>query len=549
MTKLLVKNGFVFDPMNNIEGDVKDILIENGRIVSKFSNNSEVKQINATGKTVIPAALDIHAHIASQQLNWARLIGSNNKLFQQRWKGLTLEHIAKSYLSNGYTYILETNVYPSLSKHTLFDLTNLPVLDTSFLLNVSNLWPLELEFQRGMVKDGAAFLSDMLNKTKAFGIKVYNPFEAENWNWKILRENLNEKGRLFNFTPINVYENLLRFVEELKLPHALHAHIEGYESKIGQANLKNVLNKLSSLDLEPSGSRNEIFHLAHASSYNIDGDNTELVNFYNNHRNFDLDLGFIGFNDINPLVTSDRRLINDLTIDANPYKVVRFAVEFEGDFFATFRKFDKKNYGHSILWANAYDLVFKIKDKWQLQFSINYPNYADIYDIPNIATLLLSSKARGAYMKDMNKDFLKDYPLVNNEETISFNDFIIITRASPAKSLGISHIKGGFTEGSDADLNVIDLNIQELNLDTEYEQLKNALNNIEYVIKDGKIIKHNENIDMNLRGKILWASGKVKEEDSKLLLKRKEDFFQKYNSLFLKSYSMPTKGLNLKEID
>jgi formylmethanofuran dehydrogenase subunit A len=54
---------------------------------------------------------------------------------------------------------------------------------------------------------------------------------------------------------------------------------------------------------------------------------------------------------------------------------------------------------------------------------------------------------------------------------------------------------------------------------------------------------------MNLRGKILWASGKVKEEDSKLLLKRKEDFFQKYNSLFLKSYSMPTKGLNLKEID
>ena len=65
MTKLLVRNSFVFDPFNNIEGDTKDILIEDGKVVDKFANSSDVKEIDAKGKTVIPAAVEIHAHVAS----------------------------------------------------------------------------------------------------------------------------------------------------------------------------------------------------------------------------------------------------------------------------------------------------------------------------------------------------------------------------------------------------------------------------------------------------------------------------------------------------
>jgi formylmethanofuran dehydrogenase subunit D len=68
----------VFDPFNNIEGDAKDILIEEGKVVDKFASSSDVKEIDAKGKTVIPAAVEIHAHVASQQLNWVRLLGTND---------------------------------------------------------------------------------------------------------------------------------------------------------------------------------------------------------------------------------------------------------------------------------------------------------------------------------------------------------------------------------------------------------------------------------------------------------------------------------------
>jgi formylmethanofuran dehydrogenase subunit A len=547
--KLHIKNGLIYDPINHIEGEVKDILIENGKVVGKFSNSADIQEIDASGKTVVPAALDIHAHIASQQLNWVRLLGSHNSEFFSYWKGLTLEHIARSYISNGYTFVLEANVYPSLSKHTIFDLSHIPELDTAFLLNLSNYWPLELEFQRGIVEDGAAFISYLLKEIKAFGIKAYNPFESENWNWKVVRDNLNEKGRLYNFAPMDVYVSLVKFIEDLELPHALHAHIEGYESEKAESNLRELLEKINGLNLTPKGERNEVFHLAHASSYNVSNNNSDIINFYNAHQNYDLDLGFIAFNVINPLVTSDRFLINSLTNEKNPYEIVRYATEFEGDFFATLRKFDKQNYKHCNIWANAYELALKIKNKWQLQFSMNYPNYADVLDVPEIASLLLSSKAREDYMKDLNEQFVKNHPIVSSDQNISFQDYIIITRASPAKSLGISHIKGSLTEGNDGDLNIIDLNPLEIDPEEDYMQIRNALSHIEYVIKAGKIVKRKNQFDITEKGHILWASGKVKKDDVKLLFKRKEEFFQKYNSLFLNSYSVSVNDKIFKKVD
>ena len=59
MSKLIVKSGLVFDPLNNINGEVKDILIEDGKIVEKFSSTKNVNEIDAKNKTVIPAAIEI----------------------------------------------------------------------------------------------------------------------------------------------------------------------------------------------------------------------------------------------------------------------------------------------------------------------------------------------------------------------------------------------------------------------------------------------------------------------------------------------------------
>ena len=558
MEKIIIKNGLVFDPLNDINGEVKDILIENEVIVEKFTSKNDIKKIDAKGKTIIPSALDIHTHIASQQVNWARLLGTNNKAFQEIWKGLTLKNIARDYIKNGYTFILEANVFPSLSKQSIFDFKRLPVLDKAMLLNGSNLWAIELEYQKGKIEDMAAFLSDLLTLTKGFGFKAYNPFESESWNFKVLREDLTENGRLYNFSALDVYENLTKANEQLGLPHSIHAHIEGYETPKGEDNLSVVLNQIRSLNLTANSNikskikRSQIFHLAHASAYNVNGDNEWLIKFMNENNNFDLDLGFIGFNQINPLITSDRRLIDTLLNKndiENSFKLIRSAVEFEGDMFAALRNFRKDNKSDCILWANSLDLALSIKDKWQMQLSINFPNYAHINDVSEIATWLTSKKARNEFIADMNQEFVKNNSLQKHDESLSFNDFVILSRASPAKSLGLGDIKGNLGIGSEADINILNIDLIETDISQDPEKLKSALKNIEYVLKAGKIIKNNDKIDLTPQGKIFWTEGKSVKEDKTFIMKKKREFYQKYYSIFYDSLKITVENKYLTKIE
>ena len=546
--KIIIKNGIVFDPLNKIEGEVKDILIEDGIIVDTFTSEKDVKKIDANNKTVIPAALDIHSHFASQQVNWARLLGSKNEVFQDTWEGLRLENIAKNFISNGYTFILEANVFPSLVKQTIFDFTHFPVLDKAMLLNVSNFWPLEIEFQKGKIEDMAIFLSDLLLKTKGFGFKAYNPFESASWDFKVVRDDLSKQGRLFNFNALDVYKNLTRCVEFLGLPHSIHAHIEGCEQEQGIKNLFDVLEEIKSLGLESPNYRSQLFHLAHASSYNIHGDNSKLIDFFNNNKDFDLDLGFLGFDNINPLISSDRRLINSIYNPEVPRKLIRSAIEFEGDSFSTIRTFNKNNETDCILWANSIDLALNIKNKYQLQSSINFPNYANITKMPQIATWLMSSEARNNFMKNMNSDFQNKTVLKDNKDTLTFNDFIIITRASPAQSLGLGRIKGNLGLGADGDLNILNLNLTEIDENKDYDELIKALSNIGLIVKAGETIKKDDNFNLNIQGKIFWSNGKLEKKDPLMILSKKEEFYQKYASVFYDSFKTTIDANYLRKI-
>jgi len=556
--KILIKNGIVYDPLNKIEGEKKDILVESGQIVDKFTNSKDIKEIDATGKTIIPSAIDIHTHVASQQVNWARLLGSNIDKFKEVWKGLRLKNIAKDYISMGYTFILEANVFPSLAKQTIFNFQQIPVLDKAMLLNISNLWPLELEFQRGKIKDMAVFLSDLLSKTYGFGFKVYNPFECETWDFKELREDLTKQGRLYNFSALDVYENVVKCVESLGLPHSTHAHIEGYENKIGKKNLFTVLEKIKSLNLAPNQQtnsnvkRNQIFHIAHANSYAYDGNNETLINFLNNNQNFSVDLSFIGFNKINPIITSDRRLINSmLTLDAidNQYKLISSAVEFEGDSFVSMRTLDKSSNQDCILWANALDLALNVKNKYQVCFSLNFPNYANLMDIPEIATWLTSKEARDNYMEGMNKEFLKDSILKSDDKILNFTEFLQLTRVSPAMCLGLGSIKGNIGLGADADINILNLNIKETDLTKDFGKFKKELSNIEYVIKSGEIVKKQDKFNLKPQGSIFWANGKADTEGKDLIMSKKEEFYRKYSSMFYDSYQVSVDKNLLRKIN
>ena len=74
MQDILIKNGTVFDPINNIDGEIIDIAISKGKIVDKVDeSNAEV--IDASNKIVLPGGVDIHSHIAGPKLTWVVFLG------------------------------------------------------------------------------------------------------------------------------------------------------------------------------------------------------------------------------------------------------------------------------------------------------------------------------------------------------------------------------------------------------------------------------------------------------------------------------------------
>ena len=77
MKDLIIKNGLVYDPLNNIDGEKKEIHIKDGIIVEKV--NGDAKIIDASGLVVMPGGVDIHSHIAGTKVNAGRsLVGTIN---------------------------------------------------------------------------------------------------------------------------------------------------------------------------------------------------------------------------------------------------------------------------------------------------------------------------------------------------------------------------------------------------------------------------------------------------------------------------------------
>ncbi len=64
MSRLLIKNGRVIDPANNVDA-LLDVLISKGKIekVAKNIRVSKVKKIDAKGKYVVPGLIDMHTHL------------------------------------------------------------------------------------------------------------------------------------------------------------------------------------------------------------------------------------------------------------------------------------------------------------------------------------------------------------------------------------------------------------------------------------------------------------------------------------------------------
>ncbi|MDX1519557.1 MAG: formylmethanofuran dehydrogenase subunit A, partial [Gammaproteobacteria bacterium] len=303
-SSLRIINGKLYDPANEIDGEVGDICIENGRIVESVPDDAT--KIDAAGMVVMPGGVDIHCHIAGPKVNLARKLQPEDHRhdphpgtpYTRSGSGGTVPSTFATgyrYSTLGYTTAMEAAVTPIGARHTLEELHDTPVIDKGFYVLLGNnifLQNLLKEGRRDEFKQAVAW---WVNSTKAYTTKLVNPGGDEPWKGKKNSNvaDIDEKSTETGLSPRDIIGAFVETVNELGLPHPPHIHC----NNLGHSgNYRTTLETMKTAgDLRA--------HLAHIQFHSYGGElgknpisaAHEIAEYVNSHPNITCDVGQVMF--------------------------------------------------------------------------------------------------------------------------------------------------------------------------------------------------------------------------------------------------------------
>ncbi|MFW9864787.1 MAG: formylmethanofuran dehydrogenase subunit A, partial [Candidatus Thorarchaeota archaeon] len=311
MNDIIIKNGLVYDPLNSLECEKKDIHIKDGIVVEKV--NGDAKIIDASGMIVFPGGVDIHSHIAGTKVNSGRSFRPDDKLeeFNEKKTKLTRSGTGWSvpstwvtgyrYARLGYTTVIEPAMPLLKARHTHEEFLDIPIIDKAAIPLLGNNW-FVMEFIKNKEFDKlAAYVAWVLKVTKGYGVKMVNPGGVENWTWGKNVSSLDDHVFHFEVTPREMLEGLSTANEKLGLPHTVHVHA----NNLGHpGNKEHTIETFKAVEKVPSKKgRDSTLHLTHCQFNAYGGSNwgdfesgaPDIVEYLNSHKHVTIDMGQVVF--------------------------------------------------------------------------------------------------------------------------------------------------------------------------------------------------------------------------------------------------------------
>jgi len=528
-----IRGGRVYDPLHGLNGVVKDLCVEDGKIVQECHGAAEV--IDATNLVILPGGVDIHTHIASPAVNAARglrpedhrLLCCPRKPGLRSGVGFTVPSTFTTgylYAQLGYTTVMEAATPPIGTRHTHEELNDIPMVDKGCYLLMGNNEFILQYLKSGDLEKIKRYVAWLLHSLKGFGLKLVNPGGVEQWKYGKDVEGLDEKVNHFDVTPRQILQALTWVNEELGLPHSIHIHA----NRLGvPGNYQVTLETMRALE----GKR---VHMAHVQFHSYGGEDyvsftskaKEMADYINGHPNVTVDVGQVVFGDATT-ITADgpwQYRLHKLTKN----KWYNLDVEVETGSGIVPYTYREKNYVNALQWAIGLETFLLIKDPWRVFLSTDHPNGGPFLYYPWIIKLLMDAEFRSQMLKRVHKRVLSHTMLPHLSREYSLYEIAIITRAGPARALGLRN-KGHLGPGADADIAIyVDAKDKE-------EMFERAA----YVLKDGKIVVRDGEVVESCPGRTIFAE--VPGDDD--LLTELRDKFEKYYTVEIGNFPIPLEDL------
>ena len=528
-----IQGGNVYDPANGWDGAVRDIYIEDSRIVSTPAADEKINRtINAEDLIVMAGGIDIHSHIGGGKNNIARMmmtedcdayrVASFGDLRSGTGQAAPSTFITGyDYAKLGYTMCFEPAVVPSNARQAHMEMADTPLLDTGGYLVLGNddffLTKLAQGADPQQLRD---YIGWMLEATQCIGVKAVNPGGISAFKFNQRELNVDERDTHYGVTPAQIVRALTEALDELKLSHPLHIHA----SNLGvPGNITSTLDTVNATDGHP-------MHLAHVQfhSYGTEGKRKfssaaqQIAERVNRNPQISVDVGHIMFGQT---ITTSADTMHQFQHRryASPSKSTFVDIECEAGCGLVPFKYRSKQYVNALQWAIGLELFLAIENPWQVFLTTDHPNGASFTTYPHLIRLLMDRTFRNDMLSKINPAAVEMSYVGNMTREYTLSEIATITRAGPARSLGLRDY-GHLGAGAVADIALY-------RPDSDWEK---TFRHPVRVIKQGRTVVKNGEIVEILPGKSHRA---ILEYDRKIE-KELAHYFERYRTVHTSNFKI-----------
>jgi formylmethanofuran dehydrogenase subunit A len=303
---------------------------------------------------------------------------------------------------------------------------------------------------------------------------VVNPGGISAFKFNQRSLNVDEPHVHYGITPRDVLRTLSRALTELGVPHPLHVHA----SNLGvPGNIDSTIATMDAADGLP-------IHLTHIQfhSYGVEGPRKfssgarAIADAVNARSNVSIDVGQIIFGQTvtasgdtmmqfknAPLATPKKWIAGDIECDAG-CGIVPF-------------RYREQSYVNALQWIIGLEIFLAVDDPWRVSMTTDHPNGGPFTSYPHLIRLLMDKGFRDEQLAKLNPEAQVASALPELTREFSLYDIAIITRAGPARLLGLKD-RGHLGVGAAADIAVY----------RDHADKERMFTSPAYVFKDGQLV-------------------------------------------------------------